>query len=116
MIGKIAAKGRGFRGLSAYLLRSGRGRIVAGVMAGRTPRELSSEFGALRRLNPKLSKAVAHLMLSPSPNDPPLTDAQWQAIAERYIGAMGFANAPWVAIVHQDTGHQHMHLITNTCI
>lgn len=111
MIGKIAAKGRGFRGLSAYLLRHGRGRIVAGVMAGRTPRELSSEFGALRSLNPKLTKAVAHLMLSPAPNDPALTDAQWQAIAERYIGAMGFANAPWVAVVHQDTDHQHMHLM-----
>ena len=111
MIGKIAAKGRGFRGLSAYLLRRGRGRIVAGVMAGRTPRELSQEFGVLRRLNPKLNKAVAHLMLSPAPSDPPLTDEQWQAIAQHYIAAMGFANAPWVAVVHQDTDHQHMHLM-----
>ena len=111
MIGKIAPKGRGFRGLSAYLLRQGRGRIVAGVMAGRTPRELSQEFGVLRRLNPKLTKAVAHLMLSPAPDDPPLTDEQWQAIACRYIGAMGFAGAPWVAVVHQDTDHQHMHLM-----
>lgn len=111
MIGKIAAKGRGFRGLSAYLLRRGRGRIVAGVMAGRTPRELSQEFGVMRRLNPKLNKAVAHLMLSPAPDDPPLTDEQWQAIAKHYISAMGFANAPWVAVVHQDTDHQHMHLV-----
>ena len=111
MIGKIAAKGRGFRGLAAYLLRRGRGRIVAGVMAGRTPRELSQEFGVLRRLNPKLNKAVAHLMLSPAPDDPPLTDEQWQAIAQHYIGAMGFANAPWVAVVHRDTDHQHMHLM-----
>lgn len=111
MIGKIAPKGRGFRGLSAYLLRQGRGRIVAGVMAGRTPRELSQEFGVLRRLNPKLTKAVAHLMLSPAPVDLPLTDEQWQAIAQRYISAMGFAGAPWVAVVHQDTDHQHMHLM-----
>ena len=111
MIGKIAAKGRGFRGLAAYLLRQGMGRIVAGVMAGRTPRELSKEFGVLRRLNPKLNKAVAHLMLSPAPDDPQLTDAQWHDIAQHYIGAMGFANAPWVAVVHQDTDHQHMHLM-----
>lgn len=111
MIGKIAAKGRGFRGLSAYLLRHGRGHIVAGVMAGRTPLELSREFGVLRRLNPKLTKAVAHLILSPAPDDPHLTDPQWQAIAQRYIEAMGFANAPWVAVVHQDTDHQHMHMM-----
>lgn len=111
MIGKIAPKGKGFRGLAAYLLRAGRGHIVAGPMAGRTPRELAREFGALRRLNPKLTKAVAHLMLSPAPGDPPLTNAQWQAIAERYIQGMGFGNAPWLAVVHQDTDHQHMHLM-----
>ena len=111
MIGKIAPKGKSFRGLAAYLLRAGRGHIVAGPMAGRTPRELAKEFGALRRLNPKLTKAVAHLMLSPAPGDPPLTDAQWQTIAERYIQAMGFGNAPWLAVVHQDTDHQHMHLM-----
>lgn len=115
MIGKIALKGKGFRGLAAYLLRAGRGHIVAGPMAGpmagRTPRELACEFGALHRLNPKLTKAVAHLMLSPAPGDPPLTEAQWHAIAERYIQGMGFSNAPWLAVVHQDTDHQHMHLI-----
>lgn len=111
MIGKIAAKGRGFRGLSAYLLRRGRGRIVAGLMAGRTPRELAKEFGLMRRLNPKLTKAVVHLMLSPAPDDPLLTDEQWQAIAQRYMAAMGFANAPWVAVIHQDTDHQHLHLM-----
>ena len=113
MIGKIAPKGRGFRGLSAYLLRRGRGRIVAGVMAGRTPRELASEFGILRRLNPKLTKAVAHLMLSPSPEDPALTDEQWHSIAVGYIDAMGFADAPWIAVVHEDTDHQHMHLMAS---
>ena len=109
MIGKIAPKGKSFRGLAAYLLRGGRGHVVAGPMAGRTPRELAKEFSALRRLNPKLTKAVAHLMLSPAPGDPPLTDAQWQTIAERYIQAMGFGNAPWLAVVHQDTDH-------STCI
>ena len=111
MIGKIAPKGRGFRGLAAYLLRAGRGHIVAGPMAGRTPRELSREFSALRRLNPKLTKAVVHLMLSPAPGDPPLTDSQWQAIADRYIEGMGYAQAPWVGVVHRDTDHQHLHVI-----
>lgn len=111
MIGKIAPKGKGFRGLAAYLLRAGRGHIVAGPMAGHSPRELAHEFGALRRLNPKLTKAVAHLILSPAPGDPPLTQSQWQAIAERYIHGMGFGNAPWLAVVHQDTDHQHLHLM-----
>ena len=111
MIGKIAPNGKGARGLANYLLRRGRGRIVAGTMAGLTPRELSREFGALRRLNPKLNKVVAHLMLSPSPGDPPLNDAQWQQIAERYAEAMGYADAAWCGVVHNDTDHQHLHIM-----
>lgn len=111
MIGKIAPNGKGARGLASYLLRRGRGRIIAGTMAGLTPRELSREFGALRRLNPNLTKAVAHLMLSPAPGDPPLTDTQWQAIAERYAEAMGYAKTAWCGVVHNDTDHQHLHIM-----
>lgn len=109
MIGKIT-KGRGFRGLAEYLLRDGRGEIVAGPMAGRTPRELAAEFGQLRRLNPKLGKAVAHFSLSPAPGDPPLTEAQWQAIAERFMSEMGFDSA-WCGVIHRDTDHEHLHLM-----
>lgn len=111
MIGKIARNGSGGRGLAAYLLRHGRGRIVAGTLTGRTPRELSREIGALRRLNPKLTKAIAHLMLSPAEGDPPLTDDQWQAIAERYAHAMGYTDAAWCGVIHSDTEHQHLHIL-----
>lgn len=110
MISKLT-KGKGFRGLANYLLSGGRGQIVAGVMAGRTPRELAAEFGVLRRLNPKLGKAVAHFSLSPAPGDSELTDAQWQAIAERFTAEMGFGSAPWLAVIHRDTDHTHMHLM-----
>lgn len=110
MIGKII-KGRGFRGLAEYLLRGGRGEIVAGPMAGRTPRELAAEFGRLRQLNPKLGKAVAHFSLSASPDDAPLSQDAWQSIAERFMGEMGFADAPWCAVVHHDTDHQHVHVM-----
>lgn len=110
MISKLT-KGKGFRGLAAYLLSGGRGQIVAGVMAGRTPRELAAEFGVLRRLNPKLGKAVAHFSLSPAPGDPELTDQQWQTIAERFTSEMGFGTSPWVAVIHRDTDHTHMHVM-----
>ncbi len=109
MIGKIS-KGRGFRGLAEYLLRDGRGEIVAGTMSGRTPRELATEFGQLRRLNPKLGRAVAHFSLSPAPGDPPLTEAQWQTIAERFMAEMGF-DGGWCGVVHRDSDHEHLHLM-----
>lgn len=109
MIGKIS-KGRGFRGLAEYLLRDGRGEIVAGTMSGRTPRELAAEFRQLRRLNPKLGRAVAHFSLSPAPGDPTLTEAQWQTIAERFMAEMGF-DGGWCGVVHRDTDHEHLHLM-----
>lgn len=109
MIGKIS-KGRGFRGLAEYLLRDGRGEIVAGTMSGRTPRELAAEFGQLRRLNPKLGRAVAHFSLSPAPGDPLLTEAQWQTIAERFMAEMGFDDG-WCGVVHRDSNHEHLHLM-----
>lgn len=109
MIGKIS-KGRGFRGLAEYLLRGGRGEIVAGTMSGRTPRELAAEFGQLRRLNPKLGRAVAHISLSPAPGDPALTAEQWQAIAERFMSEMSFEGG-WCGVVHRDTDHEHLHLM-----
>lgn len=109
MIGKIT-KGRGFRGLAEYLLRNGRGEIVAGTMAGRTPRELAAEFGQLRRLNPQLGKAVAHFSLSPAPGDPLLTEAKWQTIAERFMAEMGF-DGGWCGVIHRDSDHEHLHLM-----
>jgi len=105
--------GMGFRGLAQYLLRGGRGDIIAGVMAGRTPRELAQEFGQLRRLNPTMKKAVMHFSISPAPEDPPLTDEQWQHIAQRFVEALGYQEAPWVAVMHRDNPeHVHMHLMT----
>ena len=109
MIAKITPKSRSFRTTSNYVLKKGRGRIVAGPMAGRTPRELAREFGRLRQLNPKLTKAVAHIILSPAPGDPPFDDDRWQAIAERYATEMGFD--VWFAAIHLDTDHQHLHIV-----
>lgn len=112
MIGKIAKKGRGFRGLAAYLLRGDRGVVVAGPMAGRNARELAREFGALRRLNPRLTKAVGHMMLSLSGGEA-LTDDQWNEVARFYVDGMGFSNAPWLGVLHRDTDHEHLHIMAS---
>jgi hypothetical protein len=113
MIGKIK-RGKAFRPLANYLFKGGRGEIVAGTMAGRTPRELAAEFARFRRLNPKLVRAVVHFSLSLSPKDPPMTTDTWKAIAEFFMAEMGWGadtGAPWCAIVHRDTDHQHLHFV-----
>jgi hypothetical protein len=116
MIG-VLSKGYSFRSLANYLLldkkKNPRGRIVGGVMSGRNPRQLSREFGKLRALNPKLGRAVAHFVLSPSPDDPPLSDEQFAAITEDFMVAMGFGEAPWCAVAHDDSGLQHVHIMAS---
>ena len=108
--------GKGGRSLAEYLMRDGRGQIVAGTMAGSTPRELAAELGQLRRLNPKLGKAIAHFSLNPSPDDPLLSDEQLEAIAVRFMAEMGFGDSPWVGVLHRDTHFEgrprpHLHIM-----
>jgi len=112
-------KGTGFRGVLDYLLNGtknsapNRGQIIVSNMAGTTPRQLSSEFGTLRKMRPALCKAVAHMSISLSPEDRNLTDAEFSQIATEYLNDMGFANCPYVAVRHNDTEHQHIHLVAS---
>lgn len=118
MIGNLV-RGSGFRGVVSYVLsgRTPEGRprstLIASNMAGRTARELACEFKAFRHLRPTLGKAVFHASLSLSPQDRPLTDAEFADLARRYLDGMGFAGCPFLAVKHSDTDHQHIHLIAS---
>lgn len=118
MIAKLV-KGGGFRGALGYLLEGPEGaprehaHIVATNMAGNSPRQLSQEFGVLRRLRPSLGKAVCHASISLAPEDRSLTDEEFSFIAKKFLAGMGFDDCPYVAVRHQDTQHQHMHLLVS---
>ncbi len=118
MINKVI-KGKGFRGVLDYLFNGSnnsdpsRGNLIASNMAGTTPKQLSSEFATLRKMRPTLGKAVAHMSISLSPEDRNLTDAEFSEIATEYLNDMGFANCPFVAVRHNDTEHQHIHLVVS---
>ena len=71
MISKII-KGRGMEGVVTYAMDGDHRAIIGGNLAGQTPRQLSREFGQFRKLRPSLDRAVAHLILSAAPEDPPL--------------------------------------------
>ena len=112
-------KGKGFLGLLNYSFNGSnnsdpsRGSLIASNMAGTTPRQLSAEFGTLRRMRPTLGKAVAHISISLSPEDRNLTDEDFTEIATAYLNHMGFADCPFVAVRHDDTEHQHIHIIAS---
>jgi len=107
--------GRGFRGVLNYVFAESaeRGhaaaRILDGNMAGRTPRELTAEFGVFRRLNPDLTRAVYHCSLR-LPAGEWLPDADWAGFSRDYLAAMGFAEVPYVVVQHAP---DHVHLIAS---
>jgi hypothetical protein len=118
MIAKLV-KGSGFRGALGYLMEGPKkapreqSHLIATNMAGRTPRQLSQEFGVLRRLRPTLGKAVCHASISLAPEDRSLTDEEFSFIAKKFLAGMGFADCPFIAVRHEDTTHQHIHVLVS---
>jgi hypothetical protein len=111
MIAK-AIKGKGFRGALEYDLSKEHGRLIDTNMEGAGPRELAKEFGEIRKLRPNLGKAVLHVSLSAAPGEH-LTDAQWIDIGQRYLHGMGLDNNQYLITRHNDTEHEHIHLLVN---
>jgi len=111
MIAK-AVKGKGFRGVLEYDLNKEKGRILDTNMGGETPRALAAEFGEIRKLRPKLKKAVLHVSLSAAPGEH-LTDKQWREIGQRYLNGMGLDHNQYVITRHTDTEHEHIHILAN---
>jgi len=107
--------GRGFRGVLNYVFAESaeRGhepaRIVETNMAGRDPRALAAEFGALRQRNPDLTRAVYHCSLR-LPAEEHLDDVGWAGFSRDYLAAMGFAEVPYVVIQHAP---DHVHVIAS---
>lgn len=111
MIAK-AVKGKGFRGALNYDLTHEKGYLLDTNMSADTPRDLSAEFGEIRRLRPNLNKAVLHVSLSAAQGEH-LSDEQWREIGREYLRGMGLDNNQYVMTRHTDTEHEHIHILAN---
>ena len=105
-------KGKSFRGAVEYDLQPHKSLLLESNMAGTAPRELAKEFGVIRALRPKLSKAVCHVSLSVHP-DERLTDAQWREAGQAWLSGMGFENNQYIISRHTDAAHPHIHILVN---
>jgi hypothetical protein len=89
-----------------------RHRLIGGNMAGRNARELAREFEVFREQRPEIKKPVHHASLSAARGEQ-LTAGEWNEIAEKYVRRMGFKDSPYVVIRHEDTEHDHVHIVTS---
>lgn len=61
----------------------------------------------------KTIKPVFHAILSLRPGES-LTPAQWQTAVRKYLKDLGFREThKYVAVLHEDTDHEHVHIVAN---
>lgn len=77
------------------------------------------EFDAIEKMrnsaidSNRVIKPVWHAMLSLRPGES-LTEDQWRKAVETYLSDLGFGlENKWVAVLHGDTDHQHVHIVAN---
>lgn len=121
MIGKKNKMGGGARGALDYLARTGKpaaeraaSEIVAGNMAGRTPRALAREWGHVRATRPGCRKPVFHFSLSLPPGQN-LDGEQWNIAAREFLKGMEIDpdRHQWAGFKHIDRDHEHLHILLN---
>jgi hypothetical protein len=61
-------------------------------------------------MRPQLNKACFHVSIGLPPGEG-LEDEKWEEFATEYMQRMGFKNAPWLAVKHDDTEHKHIHIV-----
>ncbi|OLY91807.1 Relaxase/Mobilisation nuclease domain-containing protein [Cnuella takakiae] len=122
MIGKVKT-GESFRGCLMYCLHdkelNGGGPVVQDraevLLYNRcfgSDKELIQQFSEVRLLNQKLAKPVLHLTLSLAPGEQ-LPKDKWMELAAGCAQELGFQHNQYLAVLHKDTGHQHLHLVVN---
>lgn len=78
-----------------------------------------AEFDAVEKLrnnaidSDRVIKPVWHAILALPPGEH-LDDQQWHEAIEMYLADLGFSDLnKWVAVLHGDTDHQHVHVVAN---
>jgi len=124
MIGKIVT-GKSFRGCLQYclhdkiadekkneLVMKDRAEVILYNQCFGNDKELIQQFNEVRQLNPRLSKPVLHITLSLSQGEN-LPAYKLAEMARDCAQDLGFSNNQFVAVLHKDTAHPHIHIVAN---
>jgi hypothetical protein len=75
-------------------------------------KELIQQFDETRQLNQKLSKPVLHITLGLAPGER-LEKGKLIKMVQECVRDFGFEKNQFIAITHNDTDHQHLHIVGN---
>ena len=123
MIGKVMI-GKSFRGCISYCMENKKQKTTENISQinraevllfnqcfGNT-KELIQQFNETRQLNQKLSKPVLHITLSLAPGER-VEKSKLINMVQDCAKEFGFDNNQFIAITHNYTGHQHLHIVAN---
>jgi hypothetical protein len=107
-------KGNNFNQCLHYLLSKKDALLIGGNMSGRNLSELNTEFSLSQKVNltRRTQKNVYHVSLA-VPVEDQFNQEKWKAIAQDYLTQMGFNQNQYLIVLHQDTDHHHIHLVTS---
>jgi len=86
--------------------------VVAGTAVGSSREQIERDMMKAIDRRADLKNPVVHMILS-IPKEEHLTLDQWGEVAEEYTERMGFGKAPYIAVRHQDTEHEHIHIVAS---
>lgn len=114
MIGKIK-EGKSFGGCVAYNIDREQAEILyAEGVRIQDSQTMTQDFNMQRKMNPNLTKAVGHIILSWSVHDKEkLDDKRMLNDAKEYLNKMNIRNTQLLIVKHTDRNHPHLHVIYN---
>jgi hypothetical protein len=114
MIGKNMT-GRSFGGCVRYVINRKKAALLeASGLRNVDAASMIKDFNIQRMMNPKLGKAVGHLVLSWSKEDLPKLSPEIMAErAKEYMELMKIKNTQYVIVQHTDRQNPHVHIVYN---
>lgn len=70
-------------------------------------------FRRLNELNERATTKTIHISLNFDPSEK-LTDNKLTELANAYMQKIGFGEQPYLVYKHEDAGHPHIHIVSNT--
>src|SRR5690606_33518770 len=109
MIAKIT-EGRSFGGCVGYVLKKDSEIIYANGLRTDSAKTIVQDFNFQRMLNPRLGRAVGHIILSWNTADKDMLNNDVMiSSAKRYLSKMGITPTQCLMVRHHDRKHDHIH-------
>lgn len=77
--------------------------------------QAATRFEEMIGMNSRVRKPICHIVLSaPAEDGLKLTEQVWRNLTQDFMAEMGYGENLWMATLHRDTDHPHVHIVACT--